>query len=266
MTEYVFIIDLDGTIIGNCYYQALLFRIEHILKKNNIKININDHLNNAYKKKNKLLRPYFLFFISEMKKRFPNSYFYIYTASDKKWALREIATIEKQNNFKFDRPIFSRSDCIKGSDNCYKKSVNKILKKKHKNAEILIIDDNDVFIDYADNIVKCPSYNYIYFEDLWFHINEKNLHLPEVKKLISELNEDNLIAPYPIKCSNMNQKLETYKWFADKCISINKTNNCDDNFWKNLTKIIIKNNITEFNKKSVKKINNYFTQYLLLKA
>jgi hypothetical protein len=95
MEEYVFILDLDGTIIGNCYYQSILFNLETIMKKNNIRINVSEKLNMAYKKKNKLLRPYFIHFMTEMKKKFPNSYFYIYNASEKKWAEKEILIIEK---------------------------------------------------------------------------------------------------------------------------------------------------------------------------
>ena len=258
--EYVFILDLDGSVIGNCYYQSILLKIEYILKKNNIKININNALNNAYKKKNKLLRPYFAYFMENMKKHFPNSYFYIYTASEKTWANRQIPIIEKQNNVKFDRPIYTRNDCIKDSNNNNKKSIRKILKKKHKNSEIMIVDDNDVYIDYPDNIIKCPSYNYTYFEDFWNFINEKYLLIPNIKNYFYDLRKENIISPYPINNSNMNQKIESYKWLYDKCEKINKSNTNDDNFWKNLTNIIIKHNITQFNKKTIKTINNYFTQ------
>jgi hypothetical protein len=257
MEEYVFILDLDGTIIGNCYYQSILFNLETIMKKNNIRINVSEKLNMAYKKKNKLLRPYFIHFMTEMKKKFPNSYFYIYTASEKKWANKEIGIIEKQNNIKFNRPIFTRNDCIKKIDNSYSKSINKIIKKKHNNAEILVIDDNDVYIDYPNNIIKCPSYNYTYFEDLWHFINENDVKLPELQKIIIDLRYSDYIAPYSIKYGNMMQKLESYKWLMNKCEMINNSNHTNDLFWKYLTKIIVKKNITSFDKKNVYNINKY---------
>ena len=56
-------------------------------------------LNNSYNNKSLLMRPHFFYFIQSMKKLYQRSYFYIYTASEKKWANKEIAIIEKNNNF-----------------------------------------------------------------------------------------------------------------------------------------------------------------------
>jgi hypothetical protein len=197
--------------------------------------------------------------MTEMKRKFPNSYFYIYTASEKKWANKEISIIEKQNNIKFNRPIFTRNNCIKNSENNYNKSITKILKKKHKNSHILIIDDNDVYIDYPNNIIKCPTYNYIHFEDLWHFISDTILHITDLQFLLYDLKSNDWIAPFPIKSSNMSQKLQSYKWLTEKCEVIHKTNNSNDLFWKYLTKIIIKKNITSFNKKTISDIYKYIS-------
>jgi hypothetical protein len=94
-TNNVFIIDLDGTIIGDCIYQTDIYKIGLILRKLGFKIKINDILEDHYNEKTKLIRPYFLNFITTIKKTIPNSYFYIYTASEKKWAEKEIKIIEK---------------------------------------------------------------------------------------------------------------------------------------------------------------------------
>ena len=60
---YIFIIDLDGTIIGDCTYQCDIYNIENIMKKNSIKIINPNTLIKCYKKKSKLIRPYFLYFL-----------------------------------------------------------------------------------------------------------------------------------------------------------------------------------------------------------
>ena len=65
--NYVFIIDLDGTIIGDCIYQSELFKIYLILKKLGINIKINDILEPCYNEKSRLIRPYFVEFMRQMK-------------------------------------------------------------------------------------------------------------------------------------------------------------------------------------------------------
>ena len=58
-TDPTFIIDLDGTIIGDCAYQIILYNIENILRKNNIKNKSDNLLLESYKPSSKLIRPYF---------------------------------------------------------------------------------------------------------------------------------------------------------------------------------------------------------------
>jgi len=128
-TNYIFIIDLDGTLIGDCVYQCEIYKIYLILNKLGIKIKINEILEEHYTEKSKLIRPYFTYFINKMREYFPNSYFYIYTASEKKWAEKEISIIEKNLNIKFDRPIFTRTHCstvIKDDKMIYMKSIELI--------------------------------------------------------------------------------------------------------------------------------------------
>ena len=48
MTNYVFILDLDGTIIGNCIYQAEIYKISLILAKLGVKIKINNIIEDYY--------------------------------------------------------------------------------------------------------------------------------------------------------------------------------------------------------------------------
>jgi len=171
--NYVFIIDLDGTIIGDCIYQCEIYKIYLILAKLGIKLKINEILEDCYKEKSKLIRPYFVEFMRQMKNHYSLVSFYIYTASEKSWAEKEIGIIEKNLNIKFNRPIFTRNDCIRIEDKInnridYKKSIEMIRKKiKVKNPEILIIDDKDVYIDNNDKLIRCSLYNYKYFCNYW---------------------------------------------------------------------------------------------------
>jgi len=251
---YIFVIDLDGTIIGNCTYQCDIYNIMELIKNskkkdlNKYKILCDKSLNDSYNNKSLLIRPHFFYFVESMKKLYPESYFYIYTASEKKWAIKEISIIEKNNNFKFDRPFFTRDNCIIDNNGNIKKSITKILPLIKKNVKmhasydikkhLLIIDNNPTFIDYKDNLLLCPTYNYIKFNNLKdvvpYEINCNN-----IKNYVTRLTKEQRI------CRNYDTQEcseKMYKWLYKKCKKINKYNMryLNDNFWKDLV-ILIKN-------------------------
>ena len=261
MNNYVFIIDLDGTIIGDCIYQAEIYRISLILNKLKIKIRINEILEECYKEKTRLIRPYFRYFIEKMRENYPSSYFYIYTASEKKWAEKEIMIIEKVLNMKFNRPIFTRNDCqiiAKDDKVNIKKSIEVIKKKiKVKNAEILIIDDNDVYIDNNERLIKCVVYNHKYFCNYWEYIPLDKIGNKIVLKYLEQLIKNNRLNPI-IEKKTMKEQLNYYDWLYQKCKEVNRLNKNyrNDNFWLRLTNIIIENRIKTFNSSTVKFIHN----------
>lgn len=248
----IFIIDLDGTIIGDCSYQVEVYNLEKILKSNNIKNKKDNLLISSYNQESKLIRPYYSYFHNKIRKNIKNSKIYIYTASEKSWALKEISMIEKTHNIKFDRPIFTRNDCIIDSDNNYKKSVKKILPKILKRNKDLtieniknslkIIDNNEVFIDYLDKFILCPSYNYIHFCNLIDKIKYHNLLNNENKEIKKYIN--NLIITNKL-CNNKHKEHKedeiNFKWLYKKHKKINKINDKykSDDFWKKLTKDIL---------------------------
>ena len=268
---HIFIIDLDGTIIGDCTYQCDIYNIENIMKKNSVKIK-RDSLIKCYKKKSKLIRPYFCYFLKKMKRKFPNSLFYVYTASEKNWAYKEILLIEKTHNIKFNRPIFTRDDCILGSDNNYKKSVKKILPAiarsiKHKNFKdikdnILVIDNNQTFIDYIENFLLCPTYDYTLFDNLWTKIPKESLKIKEIHSLIKSLiYSDKLCNLCHHNDNNMQQLEIIYEWLHKKHKKINSNNSkyINDKFWKILANLITKNNISTFDRNNVKFLQKNIT-------
>ena len=263
IVPFIFVLDLDGTIIGDCSYQILIHNIDNILKQNNQKICNKYILASYYDMKSKLIRPYFLYFINNMKKYNPKSQFYVYTASDTEWANREISFIEKGCNIKLNRPLFTRKDCIIDSNGMYKKSIKKILpaiKKNNKGINIdfqniLVIDNNKVFIDHLSNFILCPSYDQIMFYDLWKKIKVENLHIEEIKYFVKELIDSNKICQFHENDQNDDNINEIiHKWFFKKYKKINKHNRkfAKDMFWKKLTDSIINNNIAKFDKSSIK--------------
>lgn len=265
---YIFIIDLDGTIIGDCNYQCDLYNIIELVKKYKMKgLNkytalCNKYLNESYSEKSLLVRPHFFTFINAMKKLYPESYFYIYTASEKKWANKEIAIIEKHNNFKFDRPLFTRDNCIIDKYGDIKKSVAKILPLISKNIKIpnnydiskrlLIIDNNPTFIDYTNNLLICPSYNYMKFYDLRETLPNYN-KCEELKSYINRLIKEQRLSKISKKSENLEK---TYKWLYKKCKKINKYNTKyeGDTFWKDLAALIKHYSITSYSPKIITEI------------
>ena len=77
MKKYVFIIDLDSTIIGDCSYQLQLYNISKIMNNSKQLININKILSQYYNEKSKLVRPYFVHFINKMRELYKNDVYYV---------------------------------------------------------------------------------------------------------------------------------------------------------------------------------------------
>ena len=274
---YIFIIDLDGTIIGDCNYQCDLYNIIELIKKNNIKdLNkyktlCNNYLKDSYSNKSLLIRPHFFTFINAMKKLYPSCYFYIYTASEKKWANKEIAIIENNNNFKFDRPLFTRNNCIIDNHGNIKKSVAKILPLISKSIKIpnnydiskrlLIIDNNPTFVDYTDNLIICPSYNYTKFYDLRESLPNYNHKCEDLKRYMDRLIKEQKISKISNKTTEGLEKL--YKWLYKKCKRINKYNSKynNDTFWKDLIALIKHYNITSYTPKIVAELQKSITRH-----
>lgn len=255
--NYVFIIDIDGTMIGNCHYQLALYNFMLYCKKQNVKFNIDDYMRKVYNQDNKLLRPYFLYFMKKMKQHYKNVYFYVYTSSVKDWANKEISYIEKENNIKFNRPIFTRDDCLtNGNPKSILHIKNKI--KIKGDYQLLIIDNWEVYRDMTDYLLICPTYDYTIYENLWDYLPVKHYDDLLINDYIKYYVQDNEMPPFKNNNVNQREKAIAYKWLYKINNKINKKNQkeLNDLFWKNLTDYLINNNITEFNKYSIKTLND----------
>lgn len=256
MKKYIFILDLDSTIIGNCSYQSKMFEYGITLKKYNKNININKILSPYYDtNKSLLIRPYFIYFINKMKEIYKdNVLFYIYTASSTDWANFQIKLIEKNNNIKFNRPIFTRKNCLYDNiNNNFVKKIEPILNKiksKSTDYDIIIIDDNDVYLDYTNTHIKCKPYNFISYCDFEPVLNNLPQHMQ------SDLLNAFKCPVNNIDACNIKNKIKIYKWLYNKCKFIYNKNKIYENdmFWLYLTNIIDANKITDFNDNIIKQL------------
>lgn len=271
---YIMILDWDGTIAGRVDYQSHRHSLLQYCKKIGIKLKPDNRVPVAFNKDSNLIRKGLTSFIEELKQHFNNNiYFFIYTASEKLWANKEIQWVEKSHNIKFERPIFTRDDCILDEmSGSYKKSISKIyprilrairktpFSKTEKEyilqKHFMIIDNNAVYTDMQEHLLLCPDYGFMIFENIVKDIPITNSHKNEY---ISLLINSGIICPFFSIKSDINHMMsEKYKWFATKCkeISISNKKYLNDNFFKNLKKLIIKNNIRKFSPSIIKQLQH----------
>jgi len=271
---FIVILDWDNTIVGKVDYQSQKYSLEQHYKKFGLKVKKNSKVPKAFNKDSKLVRPYFLNFITELTDYFQgNIYFFIYTASERKWANTEISWLEKSHGIKFQRPIFTRDDCIVDKSGSYRKSISNIfprmlrsmgltkISKEQKtellHQRLLIIDNNAVFNDMKEHLLICPDYNFMVFENLLEDIPLSYLQNPNIRQHILSLINMGLVCPFFGKNDDINQQMyKKYEWLAIKCkhISENNAYSIKDIFFKYLTGLIVKNNLKIFTPNVIKQL------------
>jgi len=271
---FIVILDWDNTIVGKVEYQSQKYSLEQHYKKFGLKVKKNSKVPKAFNKDSKLVRPYFLNFITELTDYFQgNIYFFIYTASERKWANTEISWLEKSHGIKFQRPIFTRDDCIVDKSGSYRKSISNIfprmlrsmgltkISKEQKtellHQRLLIIDNNAVFNDMKEHLLICPDYNFMVFENLLEDIPLSYLQNPNIRQHILSLINMGLVCPFFGKNDDINQQMyKKNEWLAIKCkhISENNTYSIKDIFFKYLTGLIVKNNLKIFTPNVIKQL------------
>lgn len=251
MKKYIFVLDLDSTIIGNCKFQLIFYKYMSILNTNNN--NISNNLSPYYKEDVKLIRPDFINFIKKMREIYKNNvYFYIYTASSDDWANIQIKLIEKNNGIKFNRPIFTRDDCYVENNIIYKDVTKIINKVKTKELDLIIIDDNEVYKEYNKYVIKCKPYHYTLFCDYQLtNLDFEKLPMKIKTKIINVIKCPKNFS----HCTDIN-KIKLYKWLYNKCKKTYKLNKDHENdkFWSKLIKLIEVNKINDFNEDTIKQL------------
>lgn len=292
---HVFILDWDGTIVGKVDYQSQRFNLAKTIRRYGFKVpNKPTNVPHAFTKDEQLVRPGFAAFVRSMREFYGGQCaFFIYTGSEKSWALQEIAWVERAHGIKFERPIFTRMDCILDASGNYRKSVKHIwprilraLQSKHRiftkaerdqilNSQTMIIDNNAVFMDFEQRLLICPDYGYMVFENLFDGFPKEVFRHPSVQQLVFSLVNDGMMCPHVRKTpttavassksdstgvglDTMMDMARRYEWFANKCrtISIMNRSYMNDVFWKYLRKLILKNNIQTLDTKLMQQLQS----------
>jgi hypothetical protein len=271
---YIFILDLDNTIIGisNCcnYELLILDIIFKYCKINNIIINCDKKLDIIDELNEGLLRPYFIDFINFIKNKYIDVEIYIYSKGSYNYIYGGIIdNIEKISKIKFNKPYFSRNHSNHG-EKLLGTIIDKIFKQLIKKYPLLKIDENKkkvfdnqlVFIDDIPNNLKdfpnkqiiCPEYKYTPY----YNIKEKLIRKYNInpdffdKEEILDIFAEYEIPIYNEKSSSINQKdielfhLQEMKEIRRAELLSNETLN--DTFFKDL--------ITILNKKTIRKFDN----------
>ena len=279
---FVFVLDWDGTIVGNVNFQSERHRLLQTLSKTSLKVKANSAMTaripKAFQPNSLLIRPGFCNFLTRMTDFFDGHVkFFIYTASERQWALKEIAWVEKSHNIKFEKPIFTRDDCIKDPSGAYKKSLMNILPRIFRSLgrgrtsltkgerdylvehQLMIIDNNAVYRDFQHRLLLCPDYDYTFFENILEDLPANVLQHPSIQPYLQALASEGVLCPYPgnnIQDDHHKALMNKYQWMAVKCRGIYETNRiyAHDTFWKTLYKLIKKNGLRDFPSDVLKKL------------
>lgn len=278
---YIFILDIDNTIIGNvdnCISESIILdyifkycKINNIIANCDKKLDIIDELNEG------LLRPYFIDFINFIKSKYKNIEIYLYTNSAYFWINNSgfIDNIEKIVKIKFNKPYFTRENALgrqKLLGNLYDVIIDKIVKKypllkidKNKkkvfDSQLVFIDDiPNNLKDYPDKQIVCPEYNYYPYYNIKEKIIKKYNINPEIfdnKEILTVFESENI----PIYNENGSVYQKDIEFFniheilkiRYSQIFINSSLN--DTFFKDLITILDKNknldNIPAINKELI---------------
>ena len=287
----IFVIDWDGTIAGKVDFQSHRYSMQLLLKKYGYKAS-SQQPPTAFYPDQGLIRPGLVEWMGAMQQMYQNNcYFFIYTASERKWATQEVGWIERTHGIKFARPLFCRDDCLVDGSGNYKKSLAKIFprvcrvvakrtpltnreKQYMLDKRTLAIDNSNVFNE-TDKCLLCPTYGYAFYEDLLDGFPKAALAHPVVQQhVLSLVNEGLVCPPHGLTGgggssgngvagsggaevgASMHQMFAKYRWLAVKCKSIVDANAAfeGDRFWKVMSKLLLRNNIIEFTPSVVRQL------------
>lgn len=278
----MFVLDWDGTIVGRVDFQSQLYVLHKSLEKKGIKSLLPKRGPPAFSKDSKLVRPGFAAFVRAMQARYPEVYFFVYTASERNWARAEITWVCEQHEVDI-AGVFTRDDCTPDPVQGYTKSLTQVLPRIYKAIDarrrkratdeykatgvkrvcrrltakdkavmeqerLVIIDNNAVYRDHQDRLLLCPDYNYAVFENMLDGIPHELQMDPFVQTAIRTMATGGLVCPVPGSGDLMHTRTAQYAWMLAKCKSVHDANRAyeHDDFWVYLRKVITKNKIERF--------------------
>lgn len=266
MLPLIFLFDMDHTIVGNCEWQVARYDLSRKLAQKHDVNKLKFELENG------LLRPHFESCFKLIRTKYPNAEIYVFTAAEKNWAHVMITSIEKMLGIQFNRPIFSRENCV-NEDGILKKHIGKLapaiyrkLKTSYKLSHIsqlkkqIILVDNNMVIGPHDShrFVQCNSYVYAVPCDVF----------AAIPSTIMESNINNVLTVlrrYPL-FSKLALSTDIFKLYAcyytflaeaykQSSSSIQRAQREKDVFWLLMERIFRNHNVRSFNQKVVNYIN-----------
>jgi len=273
---YIFILDIDNTIIGdvyNCIGESIILNyIFKYCKINNIIANCDKKLDIINELNEGLLRPYFIDFINFIKSKYKNIEIYLYTNSAYSWINNSgfIDNIEKIVKIKFNKPYFTRENALDRQkllgniyDDIIEKNVKKYPllkidknKKKVFDSQLVFIDDiPNNLKDYPDKQIICPEYIYKPYYNIKEKIIKKYNINPEIfnNKEILKIFENYDMPIYNENGSIYQKDIEFFQLSEILFIRHSELLNNEaikDTFFKDLITILDKN------KKTIRKFDN----------
>jgi len=266
----VIVLDIDGTLIGDIRPQLSLYEIDAAITTKNKKHHLVTSKSLQYSLKYEgIVRPYAIKFIKSMKQHYPQSQFFIYTASEKKWANFLITQLEKAHKVKFHRPLFTRDNCTFVNNEHMKfvssisPTILKSLKRQYPRLSMrdldnrmLVIDNNMSIFGPNDQskVIMCPTYDYKAPENVPGYIS-KYMYDAYQTEIVNALSK--YVTLYNVK-NYLDFQRQFYTFYVQYLTTIEKYNSSQmhDRFFYVLWNVMTKNNISNFSPKVVQYISN----------
>lgn len=270
----VIILDIDGTIVGDVTPQTMLYELFTRTNNKDLRIDAKDF---NYKLRSGILRPYLGKFLKKLQFSYQGKIeYFIYTAAEKKWTHFLVPHIEKAIGVKFNRPFFTRDNCITRNGE-YKKSLDTILPKITRQLSkkygklnrtslkdrVFIIDNSKSVYDEKDQqqLLVCPTYDYKMPENFPAHVNLEifNKHKTDIINIIGRLFNTVTLST---SIDYVEFQKDFYKLYVPFIAMAKKSNTFyqNDKFFYYLSNFIIYKGIIRFTPKTIsylqKKLDN----------
>lgn len=265
-TPLVILLDIDGTLLGDISPQVIMYELGNRLKGQTRLPFTGKHIEDRLQ--SGVVRPYFKSFIKDLQEY--GVEFFIYTASEKKWAEYIIKLIEKSNGVKFNRPLFTRDNCDTVNGEVQKSiqrvlpQVVKTLKKKYPGVTqgslrnmVMAVDNTQVYnASESKFLLHCKTYDFMYPENIPSYIS----------KPVFDKHNDMVMAVLTnyIDCMRSTSnyfKFQKcfYQYYVESLNRMMQPSSSQDALFKILRVYIIKKNITSFSESVVKYLNKKIT-------
>lgn len=266
----VVFIDIDGTLVGDVTYILakwdLVRRAAVKGSMKSLKAEVGHCLRTG------LLRPHVSSSLKQIKDIYDGRiYFFLFTASEKTWADFLVPCIEKELGFKFQRPVFTRRDCLIDKDQ-YQKSLKCLLPRvsaslsktgvvelggklqPHHLQEHCVLIDNTYVIHEAEKhkLIKCPTYNSVMPYDVLYNIPREQLH--ERWRAIGQVLAKHGLITHVERATTLNGFLSLYYLQLGRALAGARSDFASDRFFATLHKVFNVHRVKDLRKQNVKKI------------